>query len=55
VASRGAVELYTDSWDRSMVHPQWSPLGVVGGCAGRHRALSAGRRVRASVAGWLGR
>jgi hypothetical protein len=34
-----------------MVHPRRSPLGVMGGCAGRHRALSAGSRVGASVAG----
>jgi hypothetical protein len=49
-----AVELYTDSWDRSMVHQRWTRLGFVGGSLGRHRALSLGVQMAVSVAGWLG-
>jgi hypothetical protein len=37
------------------VHLRRSPLGIVGGCAGRHRALSPGTRCVASVAGRFGR
>jgi hypothetical protein len=49
-----AVELYTDSWDRSMVHRCWTRLGFVGGSLGRRRALSLGVQMAVSVAGWLG-
>jgi hypothetical protein len=49
-----AIELYTDSWDRSMVHQRWTRLGFVGGSLGRHRALSLGVQMAVSVASWLG-
>jgi hypothetical protein len=38
-----------------MVHPRWSPLGVMGGYAGRRRALSLGVGVTVSVASGPGR
>jgi hypothetical protein len=37
-----------------MVHQRWTPLGAVGGCAGRHGVLSPGNMCAVSVVGWFG-
>jgi hypothetical protein len=53
--SRGISRFYTDRWNRSRVHRGCSPLAAMGGCAGRHRALSAGKHTEVSVASSFGR
>jgi hypothetical protein len=53
--SRGISRFYTDRWNRSRVHRGCSPLAAMGGCVGRHGALSAGKHTGVSVAagsGW---